>query len=133
MEKRKKKTQLRFTIRALLLLMIVARAGTWFLIRPGIVAARFVEHINNKEIEAAREMYRDEADFSHIWDLLIEQSDNDHRQTAATWKRPTISDLLRFRREITLNSATDEVGQMSMSVNVESSPVYVSLNRKTVN
>ena len=129
MQKHKKKTRIRFTVRALLLLMIVAAVASWFVMQPGIVASRFVAHINNKRIEAAKDMFRDEADFSHIWQILLEQIDNDHRRTFATWKRPTFSDLIRFRREITLTSETREVDQMSMSINFESSPTHVSLNR----
>lgn len=120
----------KFSIRTLLVLMVAAGIGTCCFVLPDIVAARFCHHIKQQDFQAARNMVDDKIDMSFYWQQLKEQANEEHREISATWKRASFSDLIGFRREITVNSRTSEVGKMSTTVVFLASPTTVAVNAR---
>lgn len=124
-----KRSYWRFSLRSLLFVLLIFGAASYLLVRPDFVAAKFVNHINDRDLDSAQKMFQWKTDFSHYWDMLKEQNDEPDREIFAHWKRPTFSNLIRFEREITVESNTKGLG-MSSQVRFKSTPTHVTLRPK---
>ena len=126
MNTRNKKSRFRFSLRFVMCVLTIAAFATYWLIRPGFVAAKFFDHINAHEFDKAVEMFRWKTDFSHYWESLAKDAKEQDRKIFAHWQRPTLANILDFEREITLESNTTGFG-MSSQVQFKSTPTHVTL------